>query len=675
MRPAAAPSTLVVTPQNSSLATMTSRVDPEGARRMMEMMINLYADQRLAVVREYISNAVDATRVAGRTDPVMVTTPTLLEPNFIVTDRGVGMSTAEVEATFLAFAASTKRDTNELVGGLGVGAKSAWALTESFLIDTVKDGKRTLVRAARDLQHQVLLAGEPTDLPTGTTISVPVEVTNHTAEWNRVVAEVSSAHDNGAVMVDGKPVTSIAAGPARIGPVLCRGGRTTVMIRSGGTLFESVPAISNMVGNATGLNTCVVELPIGSFDHTPSRESIVATDRTTAAVNAAMEQFAAALVELKQRIDALAATDVAAAVTLRHSVVGKVAPYTVLPIDLSLRIPSDIGAWGFHSGARGRWARTSDVDRDDFTATSWNTESGRTLVVTGVPAGRKLRSVSSFVKENHSNIRRVIPMYDDETQVELAVTTPKGDLTGQTFTFDAAMVPESNRYTFEEWTAATAVQRKPRGAASGYFCVMVASDGADPALVELTGAQIAAFNLPVCFMEGDRPTRPQNKATKASIEVYLGKRKDGPLLAAVPDAMTRAEWRSVRFASLTAGWSNTDKIAVCARSSMRSDVKRRFTMAAEAGERIAAEGREGYDLLDRITELLAAMKAVSDEQVAAWETINTHDGARTPVTAIEELDGELKAAWPLLRHVSSYSDNGRKGEYLDYIACVPPRDR
>jgi hypothetical protein len=98
-------------------------------------------------------------------------------------------------------------------------------------------------------------------------------------------------------------------------------------------------------------------------------------------------------------------------------------------------------------------------------------------------------------------------------------------------------------------------------------------------------------------------------------------------------------------------------------------------MAAEAGERIAAEGREGYDLLDRITELLAAMKAVSDEQIAAWETINTHDGARTPVTAIEELDGELKAAWPLLRHVSSYSDNGRKGEYLDYIACVPPRDR
>ena len=674
MRPAAAPSTLVVTPLNAELATMTSRVDPEGARRMMEMMINLYADQRLAVVREYISNAVDATRVAGRTEPVMVTTPTLLEPNFVVTDRGVGMSTEEVEATFLAFAASTKRETNDLVGGLGVGAKSAWALTESFLIDTVKDGKRTLVRAARDLQHQVLLAGKPTDLPTGTTISVPVEVTNHTAEWNRVVAEVSSAHDSGAVMVDGKPVTSIAAGPARIGPVICRGGRTTVMIRSGGTLFESVPAITNMVEGATGLNTCVVELPIGSFDHTPSRESIVATDRTTAAVKAAMEQFEAARGELKQRIDALAATDVAAAVTLRHSVVGKVAPYTVLPIDLSLRFPGDIGAWAFHNAGRGRWARINEFDKDEFAATGWNAEAGRTLVVTGVPAGRTLRSVSTFVKENHSNIRRVVPMYEGCTQVELAVTTPKGDLTGQTFLFDAAMVPESNRYTFEEWSAATAVQRKARGVASGYFCIVVSSDGADPALAELSGAEIAALNLPVCYMEGERPRCSSSKASKASVEVYLGKRKEGPLLAAVPDAMTRTEWRSVRFASLTAGWSRTDKIAVCARVSMRSDVKRRFTMAAEAGQRIAAEGREGYDLLDRITALLAAMKAVSEDQIAAWETINTHDEARKPLTAIEELDGELKSAWPLLRHVSSYSDNGRKDEYLDYLACVPPRE-
>ena len=57
-------STLVSTA--TEMPTMTSRVDPQGARRMMEMLVNLYADRRLAVAREYVSNAVDATQDAGR---------------------------------------------------------------------------------------------------------------------------------------------------------------------------------------------------------------------------------------------------------------------------------------------------------------------------------------------------------------------------------------------------------------------------------------------------------------------------------------------------------------------------------------------------------------------------------------------------------------------------------
>ena len=204
MRLPAPTSTLVTTGDvTASAPTMASRVDPEGARRMMDILINLYADRRLAVVREYVSNAVDATRVAGSTAPVQVTSPTELEPNLIVTDAGIGMSAAEVEATFLAFAASTKRDSNDQIGGLGVGAKSALTVAESFLVDTIKGGRRTLVRAARDLTHQVLLADAPSDLPNGTTITVAVEVTGQIDKWNTVIREVASAHPEGTVLVDG----------------------------------------------------------------------------------------------------------------------------------------------------------------------------------------------------------------------------------------------------------------------------------------------------------------------------------------------------------------------------------------------------------------------------------------------------------------------------------------
>ena len=91
MRIAEPKSTLI---SGNGLSTMTSRVDPEGARRIMEMLVNLYADQRLAVTREYVSNAVDATREAGSNEPVLIKSPTMLEPNLTIADKGTGMSSS-----------------------------------------------------------------------------------------------------------------------------------------------------------------------------------------------------------------------------------------------------------------------------------------------------------------------------------------------------------------------------------------------------------------------------------------------------------------------------------------------------------------------------------------------------------------------------------------------------
>ncbi|MFZ2238656.1 MAG: ATP-binding protein, partial [Gordonia amarae] len=258
------------------------------------MLINAYSDPILAVVRENVSNAVDATRAAGSTAAVEVISPTVLEPSLTVTDRGTGMSLADVEMAFLTFAGSTKRGTNDMIGGYGVGAKSAWALAESFLIDTVKDGRRTIVRAARDLRHQVLMGAEPSELPNGTTISIPVDVANDAARWESAIDEVATAHDSGVVRVDGQSVASIADSPHWIGPVAVttfpnRSGRCT--IRSGGTLFGVPGDLSTAIRAATGYSHCVLELPIGSFDHSVSRETVTDTARTRAAIDVALARY------------------------------------------------------------------------------------------------------------------------------------------------------------------------------------------------------------------------------------------------------------------------------------------------------------------------------------------------------------------------------------------------
>jgi hypothetical protein len=55
---------------------MVSGVSEEGAQRIMALSINLYADPTLAVIREYIANAVDTTILAGTGAAVNVIPPT-----------------------------------------------------------------------------------------------------------------------------------------------------------------------------------------------------------------------------------------------------------------------------------------------------------------------------------------------------------------------------------------------------------------------------------------------------------------------------------------------------------------------------------------------------------------------------------------------------------------------
>lgn len=671
-------STLVSTA--TEVSTMTSRVDPEGARRMMEMLVNLYADRRLAVVREYVSNAVDATRAAGKSEPVAVTTPTLIEPNFVVTDRGTGMSLDEVEATFLAFAASSKRDSNELIGGLGVGAKSAWALAESFLVDTVKGGRRTTVRAARNLEHQVLVAGEPSDLPDGTTIIVPVEVAGHVDAWNRVVREVAVAHDQGAVLVDGKAVDSIAGGPTWIGPVACRRldrpDRSTVVVRSGGTLFSSVPEVTRRVTESTRLLACVIELPIGSFDHTPSRESVIASDRTLAAVDVALEQFHVAYDALAQRITKLAETDVAAAVALRTDTLGTLGARTMLPVPFHVEVPGGVGAWRVDNvSGRSKWERVEGMrGADRFEAVDARAQFARTLVVTGVPAGRVVSRFAKYLDEHHPMVRRVIAVPEGRTTLALNVLGSGLRNTDQQWEIGADTDGIAAHYTFERWNAAMIARRSIRGPVSGYDCVVVDHDGAIPRSVTLTGPEIGALGVPVVYIEGDCPSLAAC-GQPASVMVHLGRRKREPLLAAVPAAMARDAWLTRRFDVVTAAWSPSDLLAVLYSAFGRATAYQpSFEVAVSALATVAASGADHphRDLLAQIATIVRTAEQVTDAQKTTMRELENCPRAGVEFDKLRQLYTQLDRAYPLLRHLHRWQDRADREPFVTYLAHTPP---
>lgn len=675
------PSTLT-TVGDSNVMTMTSRVDPAGAERMMSMLVNLYADQKLAVVREYTANGVDASRISHATVPVNITTPTKLEPNLVITDRGTGMTMQEVEMTYLAFAASSKRDSNDQIGGLGVGAKSAWAISESFLIDTVKNGFRTVVRAARDLKHQVLMAGQPTDLPNGTTISIPVSLGHGDEEkWQKVIQQVSTAHDPGAVTVDGKPVASIAGGPNRIGPVICHRANTdrygsSVHIRSGGTLFEAGDDISYDVRRKLQLQGCVIELPIGSFDHTPSRESLIASDRTKAVIKAALGEYEVAYQQIAAQISQLSKTDIGAAVKLRNATLGDVGRYDILPIKAMLKVPNGIGAW--NSGRK--WLRTdtkSDSSGEDtINATSLPDALKHTVIVTDVPAGRKLRNFIKYVKDNHWAIQRVIPIPSGQTSIDLLVVDGSTPLADQKLTLDKSMVPAENVYTWERWQEVTAPTRTgSRGPNSGYSCQVTHADGSQPVDRELTAEQILALNLPVWYVDELQPYIEVAKF--ASVGVILGRRKEEPLLRAIPGAMSLYQFHTTMFKKAMLSWSRDVKLALLAG---QQDLISSLKVIVKARDKRVAAGKSSHPALDKAAVIVAADSALTSAQRSTYKAMKNarHHGSglgEAIVNEIDQLNLDLKKAWPLIEEMNSRHHGGVRNAdaFIDYIVAVDPR--
>jgi hypothetical protein len=104
---------------------------------------SLYSNKILAVVREYSCNARDAHVAAGKPNlPIQISVPYQLDPFFRVRDFGLGMSEEEIQEIFINYGCSSKRGDNQAVGAFGLGAKCGFALNDSFLVTSFRDGVR-----------------------------------------------------------------------------------------------------------------------------------------------------------------------------------------------------------------------------------------------------------------------------------------------------------------------------------------------------------------------------------------------------------------------------------------------------------------------------------------------------------------------------------------------------
>ena len=156
-------------------------IKKEGISHIFNVLRNqLYSDKILAVIREYSCNAVDAHVEVGKNDePIIVSLPTKLSLEFKVRDFGRGLTENEIGNIYAMYGESTKRGSNEQIGQLGLGCKSAFAYGDNFVINSYVNGTKTSYNAFID-PSQVgrisKLSEEKSKKKSGIEIVIPVKL-------------------------------------------------------------------------------------------------------------------------------------------------------------------------------------------------------------------------------------------------------------------------------------------------------------------------------------------------------------------------------------------------------------------------------------------------------------------------------------------------------------------
>ena len=149
----------------------------------------LYKDKIGAILRELSANAYDAHIAAKCPEkPFDLHLPTDLEPFLSIRDYGLGLSHDDIMELYTTYFESTKTDSNDYVGALGLGSKSPFSYVRSFTIisrhsgmeityDAVigTDGLPTIAQRARHPMNSYD--------PTGLEVVVPVKSTSDAREF------------------------------------------------------------------------------------------------------------------------------------------------------------------------------------------------------------------------------------------------------------------------------------------------------------------------------------------------------------------------------------------------------------------------------------------------------------------------------------------------------------
>lgn len=172
-------------------------IDTANMGLFYEMMSkSIYSNPKGSIVRELVSNGFDAHIEAGVTKPVIIKGyQEELDYYISFQDFGVGISEQRFHDIYLKYLSSSKRDTNELMGGFGLGSKSPFSYAQVFYILTRYDGIEyyyIMSKGQNAKPNWDLFYKKPTEEANGTTIKFLIEGGRGGIDWFEFKQEILS---------------------------------------------------------------------------------------------------------------------------------------------------------------------------------------------------------------------------------------------------------------------------------------------------------------------------------------------------------------------------------------------------------------------------------------------------------------------------------------------------
>ena len=117
------------------------KIESGNFKAFMALSDNLYSNKKLAILRELISNAIDATIISDNQDKfIHVNIPEVFidgQDNILsVQDFGTGITIEDFFNIYCVYMNSSKNDDSSQNGGFGIGGKTPFTYTNNFKIET-----------------------------------------------------------------------------------------------------------------------------------------------------------------------------------------------------------------------------------------------------------------------------------------------------------------------------------------------------------------------------------------------------------------------------------------------------------------------------------------------------------------------------------------------------------